>query len=113
MEYKIKNAQYLYTDQYCKLVFSVSKKTENIDKLKKKIEENKTITSIFNGKNETYIIKFNDTKHIYKHRIFYDLSFYIHKHYNEKTKKKYINLHISDMNQCGKKELQRTKIEDI
>lgn len=114
MYYKLFKVQYLYKDQYGKQIFVAPANTQSMILLMKKIEKYSTINPIYQKDVDSdIIIKFNDTKHSFKSRVFYDLIYFIHRTKNPKTNKTYINVHISDAKQCNKKELEKVKIEDL
>ena len=113
MFYTIHNFQYLYKDQYGKHVFQSDSKDNNLlSQLCERIKKYESLNPIYLN-NNALTIRFNDTKHLFKPRVVYDLIFCIHRIYNEKNKKTYINLHITDMQQVGKKEISKIKIEDV
>lgn len=114
MHYQLLNVQYLYKDQYGKHVFSIPKSAAVIKLLHDKIEKYGTVNPIFQKSEDSdFIVKFNDTKFLFKARVNYDLIYFIHKNQNKKSKKYYINLHISDMRQKDKKEVTKVTFENL
>ena len=114
MHYKLLNIQYLYKDQYGKHIFLVPKSALMIGLLKQKIDKYETINPVYQKTVESdFTIKFNNTAHNFKSRVFYDLIYFIHKNQNPKTKKYYINLHISDVKQCNKKAITKIAFESL
>lgn len=109
----LSNAQYLYQDEYGKHVFLVDKGSEHIAALYDRIKKFNTVNPIVVLKDQNYKVKFNDVKHLWKSRVYYDVIYFIHRHDNANTKKVYINLHITDMQQRGKKDLTKVKISDL
>lgn len=112
---EVKNIQYLYCDQYCKHVFSLDEAPASINILYEKIKKYNSINPILKVKEKenSWIIKFNDTRHSWKKRVYYTIKFFIHKNYSEKTNLSYINLHIQEMVQRDKKKLKTVALEEI
>jgi len=108
---EIKNLKFLYKDQYGKNVFIITTDPDDTTrKLFDKINKYKSLNPI---NLESKIIKFNDTKHIYKSREIYDILYFINKSENKKNKKIYINLHVSDMQRQKQKSVQAIDIEEV
>ena len=112
--FQIATIQYLYKDQFGKHVFQFDYPNQLLDVIKNKSEKYNSINAIYQKPNKNeYIIRFNDTKHLYKSRLLYNLIFFIHRTVNERNKKTYINLHISDMFQIGKKTLNHISLDEL
>jgi len=108
--YELSNAKYLYKDQYGKQVFSLLEIPEHIKVLEEKIKKYDSLNPIILDKK---LIKFNDTKHIFKPREIYDLLYFINKTENKKNKKIYINLHITDIIRQKQKLIPMINIEQL
>jgi len=108
--YELNNAKYLYKDQYGKQVFHFAEMPDSIKELDEKIKKYNSLNPIIFEKN---IIKFNDTKHVYKPREMYDLLYFVNKTENKKNQKVYINLHISDMIRQKQKAVPMISIENL
>lgn len=114
MFYTIYKALYFYKDQYGKHIFSVSNTNEQIKLMKDKIDKYESINPIYQkDKDNNYLIKFNDTENVFKPNHEYNLTFFMHKSFSEKTNKHYINFHVAKSHRCDKKELEKISVDEL
>lgn len=114
MFYNLYKAKYFFKDRYGKHTFSVPNTNDQIKTIKVKIDKYDSINPIYQKDNESdFLIKFNDTENIFKPNHEYNLTYFMHKSFSEKTNKHYINFHIAKSHRIDKRELEKISIEEL